>query len=208
MNIGITGRYTQHPETLEISVSIDIAWFRFCSSVGITPIILPAISDLSEYFKSLKIEGVILTGGNDLSACNSSDLSKYRDELEAGICEIALRESLPLIGVCRGMQFINWIDGGGVEQVRNHVAVHHDVNFLKGSAFEDFYGSRKLTNSYHDFAVTKVGRNGSIEGVSQDGAIEAMKFQDRNWYGIMWHPERNSEFCKDDVRFFQSAFLK
>jgi hypothetical protein len=43
---------------------------------------LPIEFEYKEYFKSIKIDGIILTGGNDLSAINKDYLSSKRDKFE------------------------------------------------------------------------------------------------------------------------------
>ena len=46
------------------------------------PIILPIQFDYKKYFNSIKIDGIILSGGNDLNIIHKNSLSFRRDRFE------------------------------------------------------------------------------------------------------------------------------
>ena len=66
--IGITQRVMKHPKYNEFMDCLDINWMKLLT-LEILPIPLPLISDNSAYeiWKLLKLDGLILSGGNTLS---------------------------------------------------------------------------------------------------------------------------------------------
>ena len=48
----------------------------------------------------------------------------------------------------------------------------------------------------------KIGKNFKVIPKAYDDEIEAIKHNNYNWLGWMWHPERNSNFFDlDQIRF-------
>src|SRR5580704_7979097 len=83
------------------SDAIDLKWILFLHRCGLVPVLIP--NDLREAKKMMAlfpIEGLLLTGGNDLGE------ARGRDRVERFLLKHAIREKLPVIGVCRGMQLI------------------------------------------------------------------------------------------------------
>src|SRR5437870_10919183 len=70
-----------------------------------------------------KCDGIILTGGNDinprlynqpeyLAYCNQKEIDEKRDEFEWKVMRYTEEKQLPLLGICRGLQFANVFFGG------------------------------------------------------------------------------------------------
>ena len=76
----------------------------------------------SNFLKSIKPDGIVLSGGNNISQYPD------RDELEFNLIEYAIKYKIPLIGICRGMQIINHYFEGSLIKINNHVNVNHKVN--------------------------------------------------------------------------------
>src|SRR6218665_2574834 len=67
--------------------------------------------------------GVLLTGGEDvhpkfynkpenLPLCNPAFMDEQRDEFEWKVCEYVFAHKVPVLGICRGLQFANVFLGG------------------------------------------------------------------------------------------------
>ena len=55
---------------------------------------------LNLLLQSNKIKGIILSGGQDIGT------NKLRDKTEITLIDFAIKNKIPLIGICRGMQLI------------------------------------------------------------------------------------------------------
>ncbi len=91
---------------------------------GGTPVMFPFLSDKDEIFRLMDIcDGILFTGGHDVSPaiygeepmkCVSS--CKMRDDMEGIVLEKVIETNKPLLGICRGIQFINAYLGGTLYQ--------------------------------------------------------------------------------------------
>jgi putative glutamine amidotransferase len=173
---------------------LDQNWHRFIRDCGCTPVAVPNHAAVAaDILAALNPAGLIFTGGNDLAAYGGS--APERDETERRLLERALAEGIPVLGVCRGMQFIHCFFGGALEKVEGHAAVRHRVRFN---------GEETDVNSYHNYGVTKLQDGFLPLASSGDGVVEAMRHRSRAVMGVMWHPEREGESRKRDVGIVQS----
>ncbi len=166
-----------------------------------------------------KCDGFVLTGGVDVLPALFGGAAEYphqpdeflpqRDEFERLIYVYSQEAGVPVLGICRGMQYINILEGGKVfedngEQINQ---LHkkdvedkvHGVVIDKGSLLYALTGKESgLVNSAHHQAVRpdKLGRNLMVSAQSdtEDGTIEALEFKDKTnkafMLGLQWHPER------------------
>ncbi|WP_316841337.1 gamma-glutamyl-gamma-aminobutyrate hydrolase family protein [Pedobacter gandavensis] len=169
-----------------------------------------------------KCDGFVLTGGIDVTPAISGGAEDYpyrplvfspeRDEFERQIYEFAKSERLPLLGICRGMQYINILEGGAVfdDIGEPENAIHkkgeldkvHEVNVVEGSLLAGITIEKKgLVNSAHHQAVDPkcLAKNLMINAyaVSGNGIVEGLEYKDKQNNGFMlavqWHPERMKE---------------
>ena len=63
-------------------------------------------------------------------------------------------------------------------------------------------------NSFHDYAINKLGKNFEVIAYSEDNQIEAIKHKKFNWLGWMWHPERGNKYNKVLIKIAKSFFNK
>lgn len=196
--LGISQRLDQIEGRDEARDALDYRWSELLWELGILAIPLSTgISDHEQYFSELKLDGFILSGGNDIGA------APQRDVLESAILTFAHEQNLPVLGVCRGMQFINHYLGGTLIEVTGHVASRHQ---LEGSLVDDRVTNE--VNSYHNLAITKqtLGQGLQVTAASDDGVVEAIKHSEFPWMGIMWHPERELPFSADDQKLIRDFF--
>lgn len=79
MNIAVTQRLMLNDCYHELREALDTRWSLLFDELNFLPIILPIEYDFKKYFENIKIDGIVLTGGNDLNSLNSSDESLQRD---------------------------------------------------------------------------------------------------------------------------------
>ena len=204
--VAITQRLVRDGKTLEIREALDINWARLFQSIDLLPVSLPIGCDFKKYFKNMKISGIVLTGGNDLSSLTKDNLSVMRDKREKELIEFAIKQNLPLFGICRGMQIIAEYFGANIIKVRGHVGSNHKILLNKRSKHKNILTRIKKVNSFHNYAVGDIGRDLLISAWSEDGVIEAIEHFQYKIFGQMWHPERERPFSQADLEFIKKYF--
>ena len=173
----------------EVRDALDTRLAKLIWDLGFLP--LPLTSGLDtplDYLESLAPDGILLSGGNDIGC------APQRDAIEHATLDYASKHDLPVLGICRGMQFINHYLGGSMRAVTGHTAVKHQLHGpLVGNTL-------RVVNSYHDQGIYAEDLGDCLEAVAwtDDGVIEALRHLDKPWTGIMWHPERETSIKKDD----------
>ncbi len=167
------------------------------------------MEDVSGYLDSLDLGGVILTGGNDLADLKGArNTAPERDRFESRLLEACLAKSIPVVGVCRGMQVINRHFGGWLAPASGHAGARHRVS---RSGFPlPYWDERFEVNSYHGFAVPADGLAAPLQPIAlcQDGTVEALRQADGACLGFMWHPEREVPPTRRDAETLRSVFAR
>ena len=142
-----------------------------------------------------------------------------RDALALPLIEACVARGVPLFGICRGFQEMNVAFGGSLHpEIRelpgrmNHrmprlengephpdVAVifadRHQVRLTPGGTFARLLGIETIrVNSLHGQGILEPGRRIVVEGVAEDGTIEAIRIADAPGFalGVQWHAEHDA----------------
>lgn len=169
-------------------------------------------------------DGLILCGGGDISPSiygeeinGSVNIDRERDEIETKL--LSMYYGKPILGICRGMQFINASLGGTLFQDignghrgegKNDLL--HKVTSKKGSIMERLYGESFTVNSLHHQAVAKLADGFSATLFAEDGTVEAIEHESQPIFALQWHPERlalsrKRDGAADGMKVFEE-FLK
>jgi len=188
-------------KTEEVRDCIDINLIRFISKCGYLPVPIPNYLDLElkdsgyspslpTWLENIKPHAFVLSGGNNIGE------NIHRDKTELFIADFAAKNSLPLLGICRGMQLMSYREGISLIEVSGHVATEHNLSgYIKGKV-----------NSYHEYAIEKCPSGYYELCRSDDNIIEGIKHLILPWEGWMWHPERFIEFRSSDIIRAKSLF--
>ena len=178
----------------ELRVCLDLKLIDWVFLLGFKPLLIPDIKTLNYFLsqKFINISGIILSGGNDIN----KETSRYK--IEKRLANISKKKKLPLLGICHGLQFINYLEGGSLKKINNHVRVKHKIKSI--------YDYPLKVNSFHEYGIKKLGRNFEIIAISEDNQIEAIKHKKYNWLGWMWHPERDKKFDKKLIQIAKKLF--
>jgi len=194
--IALTQRVEIDPAHGERRDALDQRWAAFLSACGCDAAPIPnAGAGTTAWLEATKPDGLILTGGNDLAALGGN--APERDETEASAVAWATARRLPVLGVCRGMQFLAHQSSGKLEKIAGHIATRHGI---KGVLPE------RTVNSYHQWAVREVDDHWNVLVRAPDGSIESMAHQRDPILGVMWHPERETPFQAADLDMIRHHF--
>ena len=208
MRIAITQRVDVINDYNETRDGLDQRWVKLLDPLGLQLIIMPnSIGNVREYYHDLEIQGLILTGGNDLLAFDTEiNVSEERDRIEKELFQVAMSLGHPILGVCRGMQYMSYLLGETLMKVQSHVSTRHLINYVDDDVV---FPNKFYVNSYHSWGLKELASNSVLKVLarSDDGVIESIKHKNKNIYGIMWHPERETPFSNYDERLIKLIFL-
>ncbi|KZE35059.1 gamma-glutamyl-gamma-aminobutyrate hydrolase [Crenobacter luteus] len=122
----------------------------------------------------------------------------------------AVERGLPVLGICRGAQEVNVALGGELYQhvqdepgyfdhressdaplERQYGPAHH-VNLTPGGWLAEWAGSERIeVNSLHQQGVKRLAPGLVVEGVAEDGLVEAFRMDAARGFllALQWHPE-------------------
>ena len=199
---------------------------------GGLPIIFPFTEDEQELDQLARMcDGFLFTGGQDVSPELYQEkpleglvtTCEKRDIMERIVLEKALKEDKPILGICRGIQFINAALGGTLyqdipSQLPSETEHHqhapydipiHDVTIIKDSPLHKCLKVDRLpVNSCHHQAVRELAPCLEPMAVSPDGLIEAAFMEGKTYlWAVQWHPEFSYRTDKYSRMIFDS-FIK
>ncbi len=184
------------------------------AQAGGLPLMLPLTAEDAALDQLCALcDGFLLTGGHDVSPAlyaqqalpECGDTSPLRDAMELGVLRRAMAHDKPVLGICRGIQFINAALGGTLwqdlptqhpsnvchRQKPPYDAPAHTVALVPGSPLQALLGRDTLpVNSYHHQAIRELAAPLEAMAHAQDGLIEAVRHPDRRFlWAVQWHPE-------------------
>lgn len=182
--------------------------------VGAIPVILPLHSNEEDVLAVFELcDGLLITGGHDVSpdlygqkTDEHCDVTcEARDAMEIALYKAALKTDKAVLGICRGIQIINVLQGGTLYQdlpaeyessVEHNMKppyteAAHDVDIMENTALAALLGVRRMgVNSCHHQAVKEIGNQLEVMAVSEDGIIEALRHTGQRFvWAVQWHPE-------------------
>jgi N5-(cytidine 5'-diphosphoramidyl)-L-glutamine hydrolase len=183
-------------------------WTSYLHAQDIQPVHIP--NDPAHCTKYLDgVSALILTGGDEIILTNpdekSDDPRARRDLTEYALLKHAIEKNLPVLGVCRGIQFINTFFGGTLKKIEGHVATTHEVIITDNSIQSLFPQKNMSVNSFHDNSIDTLGKDLLPFATSNDGNIEGLVHSKYPIVGIMWHPERPEQQSNLISRFLKAS---
>lgn len=178
-------------------------YVNYVRSVGAEAVVTLSMGEV------VRCDGLILPGGGDITPAffgesnhGSRNINTELDILQLQALELCVRETIPVLGICKGLQIINVGLGGSLIQDLPTASIHrcddgdqyHNSVTLEGSVMHRLYGKNPIVNSAHHQAIKELG-NGltAIQWCPDDNCIEAVVHCRLPILGVQWHPERIDE---------------
>ena len=196
-------------------------YMKMLEAENAIPMMLPLTSNVAELDDFLEIcGGFLLTGGHDVSPnfyhCEKKtwcgECCELRDQMEHYILTKAVEQNKSVLGICRGIQFMNACYEGTLYQdleteyasnIDHHMKppydrAAHQVLIQKDTPLFDITHKEEIgVNSYHHQAIHRLSPEFQVTAVSEDGLIEGIYMPTHKFVlGVQWHPEFSYE--KDD----------
>lgn len=148
--------------------------------------IVPSLVDL--------VDGVVLTGGEDLGTDTD------RDAFEIALLRHARSADKRVFGVCRGLHVMNVALGGSLTaHVEGHLGgdIRHHLRVTDGTLLAGLVGPHVTVGSLHHQAIDRVAESLRVSAVADDGFIEAAESPCGRLLGVQWHPELDGDAAAD-----------
>lgn len=159
-------------------------------------------------------DGLLITGGPDLEpeVYGEQPLNDTvkpmpeRTAFEKPLFQAFLDRGKPILGICRGCQFINAVMGGTLYQdlveqkgwVHFNTQIRHEVYAEEGSVLYRLFGPKFRTNSTHHQAVKDLAPGFHVTARSVEGIVEAYEHDTLPILATQFHPERLTGILWDD----------
>jgi putative glutamine amidotransferase len=202
----------------EPAVLLPLAYARAIHGAGGMMAMLPPDRRASEDPAELldRFDALILGGGADIDPelqgaephPETVGTNPDRDRFELALARGALEREVPLLAVCRGMQVLNVVCGGTLDQhipERLGHEIHrpvpgswaeHDVRIEPGSLAAQATGTGRLTvKSHHHQGLDTIAENLRPSAwATDDGTVEAVESPKGDFVlGVLWHPEEDPD---------------
>jgi putative glutamine amidotransferase len=211
--IGISGSLFKTLVSTSVKSYVNEYYIDAVTDGGGIPLILPVTDDAGIVSGMLSVvDGLILSGGADVNPLSYGEephpslemVMPRRDAFESELLKLATEQKMPVLGICRGEQFINVYFGGTLyqdihdmtdsnvkhRQLGNRELGTHTVDIKKDSWLYKVLGNKVVTNSFHHQAVKDIAPGFEIVARSKDGGVEAIeKLEGSFCVAVQWHPE-------------------
>jgi len=204
--IAITQRLVNNLDYNECRETLDVSWAKLFDKIDLLPIVLPYESDFEKYFKELKIDGILLSGGNNLYSINQNELSKKRDIFEKRLISYAIKNNIPLFGVCRGMQIIAEYFGSTFKKVDLQINITHKLLPKENSKYLTHLKNIKIVNSFHNYGIDKLSDELLVCATSDANIIKSIEHKKHKIFAQMWHSERVKPFNTQELKLIKDFF--
>lgn len=182
-------------------------------AAGGAPLLIPSVEPYEDEpeLALASLDGMVFMGGRDLDPGmygaephpENDAAAVARDRVEVALARAALKRRVPFLGICRGLQLLNVLYGGDLEQhladrldmkPHRHVLgefTRHLVKVEPGTKLAAAVPAGEFeVASHHHQGVARVGKGLRIVATASDGVVEGLEDPEHPFcIGVQWHPE-------------------
>lgn len=201
----------ERPAANQYGQWLNVATGRYLQIINLYPLNNEQISDTLRHCDAL-----LLSGGADIhpayfgkeyDTLRCGAIDGRRDTFEMAAYHLAKELGLPILGICRGLQFINVAEGGSLTidlpQDRQTGELHrvgvedwayHGIHFSKDHFLAiQFNDSSYTVASNHHQGIEHLAHSLQSIAQSDDDLVEAIGWADETklsfLFAVQWHPE-------------------
>ena len=189
-------------------------YFDGIMEAGGIPVMMPLIKSEDEIAQLVDtFDGFIFSGGPDIlpeyygmkDETGTLVTCPPRDEMDMILLKHIIEKDKPVLGICRGLQFINIFLGGTLYQdiptqfktdlihrqkLKKDETIH-SVRISGDSWLSGICDTDELrVNSFHHQGIKDLGEGLRAAAKSDDGLVEAIEMPDKKYVkAVQWHPE-------------------
>lgn len=224
----------ENPDKITIGITHCDGIEKYITSVekaNAIPYIMPLVTTTAEARKALSnVDALIISGGSALDpefygaepTNKLEEVSPERDMSDIMMLKLAKELDMPVLGICRGMQVMNVVQGGTLYQDivaeypdASDKVIHrdpelkewmiHSIKIVKGSQLYKIVNDTSLdVMSWHHQAIKKLGNDLTITAKAADGIVEAFEFDNQTFMmGVQFHPEKSVVTNGKQIEFFE-----
>ena len=181
---------------------------------GAMPIMLPVIDNRSDIEMIADMcNGFLFTGGQDVDPAIygaektevCGECSPERDTMERLLLDVSMKRDMPVLGICRGIQFINAVLGGTLwqdiprqfsdkfthcQEPPYEIPVHDVIIVRDSPLYQLLKKDSTAVNSYHHQGVRELSPKLKSMASASDGLVEAVYSPEHKFiWAVQWHPE-------------------
>jgi len=174
MKIGISMEMTRKlRDTWHAAINHE--WYDFLAGHNIVPLSCHSRTPQTDEF-----DLIILAGGNDMSDIKTWRDNHYpiRDQYEHSLVQQCLLTNTPVVGICRGAHFLNWVSGG----THKLMDAPYDNVKVQLPEFE--------VTCHHTICIDTLAPGFEILQQDINGVVELALNKSQRMLGVGWHPER------------------
>ena len=182
---------------------------------GAAPVVLPPLPAVIAAALP-RLDALVVAGGPDVEPVrygeepgeHTQPPNRDRDESELLLLAAAIDAGMPVLGICRGMQLLNVLRGGTLQQHLPDVVgsnlhapelgayASHPVSVKAGTKLAHVLGRTEIDGvpTYHHQGVDVLGTGLQASAWAPDGTLEALEDPDLPFcLGVQWHPEAGDD---------------
>ena len=215
------------------ALSMDMAYLNAIEQAGGIPLVLPLhVGEETAAQLTALCDGFLFSGGPDLDPAHYGEMpwymlgrvSPHRDAAELMYFRHIIKTEKPILGICRGIQFLNAALGGTLyqdigsqfpyaegtarlrhRQTENEYIKTHTVTLKAGSLLREICGAEEFSvNSFHHEAIKDLAPGLVVTAIASDGVIEGVEMPGSRFFAaVQWHPEHLLPQCPRSLELFR-----